>query len=161
VKKPTDRKSIIVSVEANRKSIQRGRLLIVEDSESSRAMICHHLRDEQFDLEEAENGAVAIEKVKAAPFGLILMDIQMPMMDGYEAMRRIRQWEQTRGLARTPIIAFTASSFEEDVQEAIKNGADLHVSKPVKKEALASAIKSLIRSDSDEAGLPGKHSVAS
>ena len=80
----------------------------------------------------------------------------MPMMDGYEAMRRIRQWEQARGLARTPIIAFTASSFEEDVQLAIQNGADLHVAKPVKKEALAAAIKSLIRVDAAMAAMPAK-----
>jgi CheY-like chemotaxis protein len=83
----------------------------------------------------------------------------MPMMDGHEAMRRIRQWEETRGLSRTPIIAFTASSFEEDVQEAIDNGADLHVSKPVKKDTLAAAIKSLVRSEVELRGEPRKHSV--
>ena len=135
-------------------------MLIVEDSESSRAVICGHIRGEQFDYDEAENGAVAVEKAKVARYDLILMDIKMPMMDGYEAMRRIRQWEQARGLARTPIIAFTASSFEEDVQRAIESGADLHVSKPVKKEALAAAIKSLIRNDSDQSSLRPKHSVA-
>src|ERR1700680_2156244 len=134
------------AADANGKSVRRVRLLIVDDSESSRVMICDHLRQEQFDYDEAENGAVAVEKAKSTPFDLILMDIKMPMMDGYEAMRRIRQLEETRGLARTPIIAFTASSFEEDVQRAIESGADLHVSKPVKKDALAAAIKSLIRS---------------
>src|ERR1700692_4744844 len=111
----------------------RGRLLIVDDSESCRAMICEHLRQDQFEFDEAENGAVAVEKARAAGFDLILMDIQMPMMDGYEAMRRIRLWEEGRGLARTPIIAFTASSFEEDVQRAVECGAHLHVAKPVKK----------------------------
>ena len=118
---------------------------MVEDSESSRAMICSHLRGEHFDYDEAENGAIAVEKLEATRFDLILMDIKMPMMDGYEAIRRIRQWEQAHGMARTPIIAFTASSFEDDVQQAIDSGADLHVSKPVKKDALAAAIKSLIR----------------
>jgi len=122
-------------------------------------MICSHLREEHFDYDEADNGAIAVEKAKAARFDLILMDINMPMMDGYEAMRRIRQWEQARGLTRTPIIAFTASSFEEDVQQAIKNGADLHVSKPVKKEALAAAIKSLIRSDAEPGSVPRKHTA--
>jgi CheY-like chemotaxis protein len=80
-------------------------------------------------------------------------------MDGYEAMRRIRQWEQARGMARTPIIAFTASSFEEDVQQAIQNGADLHVSKPVKKDALVAAIKSLIRIEADHNGARRKHTA--
>ena len=157
MKKPEFTQSATAPADTNVKSEHRGRLLIVEDSESSRAMICSHLRDENFDYDEADNGAVAVEKVKVARYDLILMDIQMPMMDGYEAMRRIRQWEQARGLPRTPIIAFTASSFEEDVQHAIENGADLHVSKPVKKDALAAAIKSLIRSDAQPGSVLRKH----
>lgn len=128
----------------NGKPTPQPRLLIVDDSESGRAMICHHLREEQFDYDVAENGAVAVEKVKDVAFDLVLMDIKMPTMDGYEAIRRIRQWEQSRGVARTPIIAFTASSFEEDIRLAIESGADLHVAKPVKKEALAAAILSLL-----------------
>jgi CheY-like chemotaxis protein len=145
LKKSEVAKSATTSADVKATVGRRGRLLIVEDSESSRAMICSHLRGEHFDYDEAENGAVAVEKMKLTRFDLILMDIKMPMMDGYEAMRRIRQWEQARGMARTPIIAFTASSFEDDVQQAIQNGADLHVSKPVKKDALVAAIKSLIR----------------
>ena len=160
MKKPRARKSATASADVDGKVVHRGRLLIVEDSESSRAMICDHLRQEQFDFHEAENGAVAVEKAKSTRFDLILMDIKMPMMDGYEAMRRIRQWEEARNLARTPIIAFTASSFEEDVRQAIESGADLHVSKPVKKEALAAAIKSLLRSDADEGSAGRKHSAA-
>src|ERR1700676_1758232 len=147
MKKPSAEKATIASADTNGKSVSRGRILVVDDSESSRAAICDHISHEQFGYDEAENGAVAVEKAKVARYDLILMDISMPMMDGYEAMRRIRQWEEARGLARTPIIAFTASSFEEDVQKAIASGADLHVSKPVKKDALATAIKSLIRSD--------------
>jgi CheY-like chemotaxis protein len=141
------------------RAAHRGRLLIVEDSESSRAMICNHLREENFDFDEADNGAIAVEKVKVNRYSLILMDIKMPMMDGHEAMRRIRQWEEARGLTRTPIIAFTASSFEEDVQQAIQSGADLHVSKPVKKEALAAAIKSLVLTEAADGDAPLKHSV--
>jgi CheY-like chemotaxis protein len=159
LKKSEVAKSATASAGIKATAGRRGRLLIVEDSESSRAMICSHLREEHFDYDEAENGAVAVEKMKLARFDLILMDIKMPMMDGYEAMRRIRQWEQARGMARTPIIAFTASSFEEDVQQAIENGADLHVSKPVKKNALVAAIKSLIRIEADNDGTRRKHTA--
>ena len=119
-------------------------------------MICSHLREENFDFDEADNGAIAVEKVKSNRYNLILMDIKMPMMDGYEAMRRIRQWEESRGLMRTPIIAFTASSFEEDVQAAIDNGADLHVAKPVKKDALAAAIKSLALGEGEHGSVTRK-----
>jgi CheY-like chemotaxis protein len=141
-----------------KKKTSRGRLLIVEDSESSRAMIGEHLREESYQYEEAENGAAGVEKARASRFDLILMDIHMPMMDGYEAIRRIRQWEESRGLVRTPIIAFTASSFEEDVRQALESGADLHVAKPVRKDDLAAAIKNLIRSETDRAAVK-KHSA--
>jgi CheY-like chemotaxis protein len=137
---------------------RRGRLLIVEDSESSRAMIGEHLREESYEYDEAENGAIAVEKARASRFDLILMDIHMPMMDGYEAIRRIRQWEEGHGLARTPIIAFTGSAFDEDVQRALDSGADLHVSKPVRKDDLATAIKNLIHNDA-EATSTKKHSA--
>ena len=137
---------------ADGKQSRRVRLLVVEDSESSRAAICEHLREQQFDFEEAENGAIAVEKFKTARFDLILMDLRMPTMDGYEAMRRVRQWEQSHGHPRVPIIAFSASSFEEDVQRAIENGADLHVAKPVKRETLAAAIRRMVHLDDDEAG---------
>ena len=160
MKKPEATTPATAPADGNEKSEHQGRLLIVEDSESSRAVICGHIRQEQFDYDEAENGAVAVEKAKAARYDLILMDIKMPMMDGYEAIRRIRQWEAARGLPRTPIIAFTASSFEEDVQQAIEAGADLHVSKPVKKEALAAAIKSLVHHDADQSSARPKHSAA-
>jgi CheY-like chemotaxis protein len=160
VKKLDSAKSAIAPADTNGTSEHRTRrLLIVEDSESSRAMIRSHMEQEHFEYDEAENGALAVEKVRATSFDLILMDIKMPMMDGHEAMRRIRQWEEARGLSRTPIIAFTASSFEEDVQAALTNGADLHVSKPVKKEALVAAIKSLIRSEAEPDAALQKHTA--
>ena len=144
--------------EAKTQPSRRGRLLIVEDSESSRAMIGEHLREEFFEFDEAENGAIGVEKARETRFDLILMDIHMPMMDGYEAIRRIRQWEESHGLKRTPIIAFTGSSFDEDIQRALDSGADLHVSKPVLRDDLAAAIKSLVRTDT-EAATVKKHSA--
>lgn len=156
MKKSIIGKSSEAPADANGQPSRRGRLLVVEDSESSRAMVCDHLREQNFDFEEAENGAIAVERARATRYDLILMDINMPMMDGYEAIRRIRQWEESHGLVRTPIIAFTGSSFEEDVQRAMDSGADLHVSKPVHKDALASAIKSLIPVDA-EGAIARKH----
>src|ERR1700737_2743453 len=71
------------------------------------------------------------------------MDIQMPVMDGLEAMRLIRLREREDGLERTPIIALTASALENDVRRSLDAGADLHISKPVKKATLLAAIESL------------------
>src|ERR1700693_1141593 len=158
VRKSEMPKSSATSAETKGQRPRRGRLLVVEDSESSRAMVCDHLREENFDFDEAENGAVAVERARAPSYDLTLMDMMRPMMDGYEAIRRIRQLEESHNHARTPIIAFTGSSFEADVQRALDCGANLHVSKPVKKEALVEAIQSLIRRDGAGAA-SGKHSV--
>ncbi len=73
------------------------------------------------------------------------MDIQMPVMDGLEAMRLIRQRERQDGAERTPIIALTASALENDVRDSLDAGADLHVSKPVKKATLLAAIESVVQ----------------
>jgi hypothetical protein len=129
------------------KAAKLARVLVVDDSPVSRTMISAHMKDEQFEAEEAENGAIAIEKIGMNRYDLILMDIQMPVMDGYQAIRAIREREKARGLKPTPIIAFTGSSYAEDVRKALDSGADLHVSKPVRKGALAEAIKGLIRFD--------------
>jgi CheY-like chemotaxis protein len=161
VKKSSTGEAAAVAADANGKSPHHMRLLVVEDSDSSRVAICEHLRQEQFDFDEAENGAIAVEKFKTKRYDLILMDIRMPKMDGYEAMRRIRQWEESGGLNRTPIIAFSASSFEEDIKRAIDSGADLHVAKPVKKEALAAAIRSQLHLDAEPDIAGGKHSATS
>jgi CheY-like chemotaxis protein len=136
------------------------RVLVVDDSPVSRTMISAHMKDEQFEAEEAENGAIAMEKIGATRYDLILMDIQMPVMDGYQAIRAIRERERVSGLLPIPIIAFTASSYDEDIRKALESGADMHVSKPVRKEALADAIKGLIRFDATGSAHRRTESVA-
>jgi CheY-like chemotaxis protein len=73
------------------------------------------------------------------------MDVQMPVMDGLEATRLIRDWERERGSPRTPILALTASAVEEDVRRALAAGVDMHVSKPISKAVLIAAIKKSVR----------------
>jgi CheY-like chemotaxis protein len=72
------------------------------------------------------------------------MDIQMPVLDGYTAVRMMRTWEKDHALKRTPIIALTASALDEAVRRAKDAGCDLHVSKPVKKTTLLEAIANSI-----------------
>jgi CheY-like chemotaxis protein len=69
----------------------------------------------------------------------------MPVMDGLAATRAIRAWERERGLSRTPVLVLTASALDEDVGRALEAGADLHVSKPIRKAVLKAAIKDCIR----------------
>ncbi|XP_047085999.1 probable histidine kinase 2 [Lolium rigidum] len=89
-------------------------------------------------LEISSGGASSEERV-ALPYDLIFMDCQMPVMDGYEATKRIREEESRYGI-RTPIIALTAHSEEEDLQKTIQAGMDLHLTKPIQKEKLVEAV---------------------
>ena len=93
----------------------------------------------------AESGAAALERWRAArdagtPYDLILMDMQMPGMDGLEAARRIRAFEAERGTARTPIIALTANAFAEDREACLASGMDRFLVKPLDRERLAVAL---------------------
>ncbi len=109
------------------------RILLVEDNQMNLEIASDMLTKRGVIVECAENGEIAVEKFTNSPDGYynaILMDVSMPVMDGYEATRRIRALE--RGYAKfIPIIAMTASAFTEDISEALLNGMDDHVSKPI------------------------------
>jgi len=119
------------------------RILLAEDAQDNRILIRAYLKNSRARIDEAENGLIAVEKAQAQSYDLVLMDIQMPVMDGLEAIRTIRQHERQTGIERVPIIALTASALEADVRASLDAGADLHISKPVKKATLLAAIESL------------------
>ena len=119
------------------------RILLADDSPDNRLIVKAFLKKTAFEIDEAENGERVVEKVKSASYDLILMDIQMPILDGFAATRAIREWEASRGLHPVPIVALTASALDEDVQRAREAGCNLHVSKPIKKKTLLSAIAAL------------------
>ena len=122
------------------------RILLVDDSQVNRLLIHIYLKDGCYQLEDAENGEIAVAKVKAENYDVVLMDMQMPIMDGLEATRKVREWERERGLSRTPILALTASALEEDVRRALDAGVDAHITKPITKDALVEAIKDSVAS---------------
>jgi CheY-like chemotaxis protein len=93
---------------------------IVEDSEDNRFLVQAFLKNTNYLIDIAENGQVAIEKFLANVYDLILMDMQMPVMDGYTATRGIRRLEREEGRKHTPIIALTANALHEDLLEAIQ-----------------------------------------
>ena len=117
----------------------RGRcILLVEDNELNREIAEEILKQYGFLVDIAENGAVAVEKVKnSAPgtYDLVLMDIQMPVMNGYEATEQIRALEDP-ALAKIRILAMTANAFDEDRKQALKCGMDGFLSKPIVMEEL-------------------------
>ena len=108
-------------------------ILLVEDNELNREIAQEILREYGFRVDTAENGAVAVEKVStAAPgsYDLVLMDVQMPVMDGYTATRQIRALEDP-ALAGIPILAMTANAFDEDRRNAMESGMNGFLSKPI------------------------------
>ena len=129
---------------------QGKRLLLVEDNDLNREIVEEILSKYGFLVEPAENGAVAVEKLKNSQpgdFDLVLMDIQMPIMDGYEATKAIRGLEDPN-LANIPILAMTANVFEEDRKAAMENGMNGFLSKPIVLAEVIRALQSILKSQS-------------
>jgi len=104
-------------------------ILLVEDSAANRLVAVTILSKAGYSVETAENGVLAISAATGKDFGLILMDVAMPEMDGLDATRNIRELPGSRG--RVPIVAMTASAFVEDKQRCLSAGMDDYLSKPV------------------------------
>ena len=126
-------------------SFKGKRILAVEDNEINRMIVVSILEERGCEMTEAQNGQDALRAFEASPpsaFDLILMDVQMPVMDGYEATRRIRAL--ARPDARTvPIIAMTANAFSEDIENALAAGMDDVATKPLDIKLLLKKIGSI------------------
>ena len=125
-------------------------ILLADDSADNRLLIAAYLKKSRYVLDEVEDGQAALDRFMTRAYDVVLMDIQMPVLDGYSAVRMIRQWETANQRRRTPIIALTASALEQDVRRAHQVGCDLHVSKPVKKATLLQAIADVIENPEHE-----------
>ncbi len=114
------------------------RLLLVEDSEDNRLLIRSYLKKFPCEIDIAENGRVGVQKFKDKSYDLIIMDMHMPVMDGYAATSEIRRLEkETRaGDKPVPIIALTANALKEDQQKSFEAGCDTHLTKPIRKADL-------------------------
>jgi PAS domain S-box-containing protein len=116
-------------------------ILLVEDSPDNRTITAAYLQDTPYQVEVAENGAIAYEKFTAGHYDVVLMDRQMPVMDGLTATRAIRDWERTNRRPATPIIALTASALKGDQEKCVAAGCTAYLTKPIKQEVLLQAIK--------------------
>ena len=140
--------------------VQPHRLLLVDDNPINRKLAVRLLEGFGHSVEQATNGQEAMDRVIAEPFDLVLMDVQMPVMDGFQATFHIRQREAREGLARTPIVAMTAHAMAEDRQRCLAAGMDGHLSKPIVKLALQAAVAQHARTVSAHPlALPRPHSA--
>lgn len=113
-----------------------GHVLLVEDNPVNQ-VIAKMLEKAGLTYEVAVNGEEAVTRYKQLhEFNLLLMDCQMPVMDGYEATQAIRQYEQEAGLQRIPVVAMTANAMEGDKEKCLIAGMDDYIAKPVKQDAL-------------------------
>lgn len=111
-------------------------VLLVDDSSENRKLLRILLSKQPIVLHEAGNGREALEMFEKNAYAMLLMDIQMPIMDGYTATRQIRRIEESTGRARTPVVALTAYASENDFQTSMDAGCDDHIAKPFKKKTL-------------------------
>ena len=117
------------------------RVLLADDNETNRKVVELILAQADVDLVQVENGAEAVSAWETATFDLVLMDMQMPVMDGLTAVRRIRELEAASGSGRAPILMLTANALPEHVQASLVAGADRHLTKPITAAGLFAAIE--------------------
>ncbi|WP_303718262.1 ATP-binding protein [Brevundimonas naejangsanensis] len=122
---------------------RRLRILAADDHPTNRRVVELILDPSLFDLVSVENGAEAVETYRAQAFDLVLMDMQMPVMDGVTAVREIRLHEAVLGLTPTPIVMLTANALPEHLEQALIAGADRHMAKPFSVEALLATVAEL------------------
>ncbi|VAV84647.1 hypothetical protein MNBD_DELTA01-1854 [hydrothermal vent metagenome] len=116
-------------------------ILLAEDTGDNILLIRSYLKKTPYNLSVAEDGLIAVEKFKEGGYHLVLMDMQMPVMDGYTATWEIRRWEKKHELKPTPIIALTAHALKGDKEKSIEAGCNDHMNKPIKKKTLLAGIQ--------------------
>jgi signal transduction histidine kinase/FixJ family two-component response regulator len=116
------------------------RILVADDSEDNRFVILAYLKGTPYVLDFAEDGTIALEKLKTRAYDLALVDVHMPAMDGYTVVREFRDFERTHGRPALPVLALTADAFQEAVEKSLAAGFTRHLAKPIRKATLLQAI---------------------
>jgi PAS domain S-box-containing protein len=131
----------VEAVAREEKEKQRLSILLVDDNKENRFVIRSFLKNEPWEIVEAKNGREAVTLYMEKTFDLVLMDMQMPIMDGYTATREIRKLEKNRNLPEIPVVALTAYALDEEIKRSFESGCNDHLSKPVSKKSLLECIE--------------------
>jgi two-component system, sensor histidine kinase and response regulator len=118
-------------------------ILLVEDNPDNRMLIKAYLKKTPHSMDEAENGSIAVDMYKQNYYDFVFMDVQMPVMDGHEATRQIRKWEQEQNKEPAIIVSLTAHAIKEEIDKCMAAGCNWHLSKPIKKTTLLQTIQEL------------------
>ncbi len=120
-------------------------LLIVDDSEDNRILMTSFLKGTKVKLDLAEDGLKGLDKFRAGKYDMVFLDIQMPVMDGFEVANKIRELEKAEGRVRTRVVALTAMAMREDVEKALAAGCDDFLTKPIRKNTFYAYLAELKR----------------
>ncbi len=120
------------------------KILAADDSSDNRFLLSAFLKGFDCELLMVENGQEALDTFKSGDFDIVLMDMQMPVLDGFAATRLIRQFEEENNSSPTPILALTAYSLPEEITRCTDAGCNGHISKPVRKKNLLRAIEDFV-----------------
>ncbi|MCI9632977.1 MAG: response regulator, partial [Ruminococcus sp.] len=143
----TDEEEELEQEDTKQPEFRTGRILLAEDNELNQEIAEAILGDAGFDVEIAENGQIAVDmlnKVEPGYYQLVLMDVQMPVMNGYEATREVRSLDNPE-IANIPILAMTANAFEEDKQAALRCGMNGHIAKPIDIDNLFGTLRQILK----------------
>jgi two-component system cell cycle response regulator DivK len=128
-------------VEEERKGLPK-RILVVDDNQDSRELVVKVLKNKGYQMVEAIDGEEAIEKAVGERPDLILLDISIPKLDGYEVTRRLKSREEFKDI---PIVALTAHAMKGDRAKALEVGFEGYITKPINVRELAAQVKSFLR----------------
>ena len=121
------------------------RILAVDDSTSMRQMVVFTLKGAGYAVQEAADGQQALDIAKTSQFDLVLSDVNMPVMDGFEATEKIRSHEQDKDLTQIPILALTANVLDDFKLRCKQAGMNDFLTKPIKREVVFAAIQKWVR----------------
>ena len=116
------------------------RILLADDSSDNRFLIQSYLKQFDCPIEIAQNGQEAVDKFRSGRFDVVLMDVEIPVMDGYAATREIRRYERETGMPLTPVVALTAHAFADMAEKSREAGFTAHLTKPIRKATLLNVL---------------------